>query len=694
MADRKTPSEAQTFESNQGKDSDGAAADVGQLYWEAVQGLRSEQQDYWLNHAFLHGYQWLYWSSASGRLDEMPSDPERVQATVNRLWPNTRTIVSTLMQRNLTFEVPPNAADDSHVRGARLAETIATAIHHDHMWEELRENLYYAVWKGGTAAMCIDWDDDAEDVTLDDTQGDPLEKGSTYEEHLNITQFVVEPGARYPEKARWWIKSVALPPEQVKDMFDLDELPPADATAGLAPFHRKLMSHDRGGDAELSDLTLVLTYYERPNPSTPKGRVCVVVDSQSVFDEDWPFPFTDRLNLVVVRETLRENRWTGDTVLTAARPLQTLLNVSWSSVAEHMKLAGNARLLVPYSSIEMMEQITDLPGEMVPYNDALPVKPDYLSPPVMPHWWVEEPEKLADQIDDILGVHDISRGAAPANIESGFGLTILAEKDSTPIGRLTKETAGAFGRLMTMALMIYEDKTKGKKVSRRSVVRIPGNAPLDVQWNGDDLKGQTTAIVPEEAIMPRSRAAAMEFAKDMLQTYGPEEITPATFIALAELPNGRDLLAVTSPDTDRARRENAHFGLGRQSIPRPWDNHETHIAEHNKFRKTVDFEMLNPEEQEMIAEHIKAHETLAAEEIGSARMRSNLDPALGMAPTAVEGPALEPLALPAGPPSGPSQGGVGLPVAAQGALDGMGQPGPTPDQAASEIMDLMGQMGG
>lgn len=697
--DRHEPSDTATFQSTYyGKDSQAAASMIRERYWDAVQSMCTELRDYWLNHAFLHGYQWLYWTESAGRLNELPSDPERVQATVNRLWPNTRTVISTLMQRPLVFEVPPTAADDSHVRGARLAETIARAIHHDQNWEELREHVLYATWKGGTGAMCVDWDEDAEPILSDDIPGSPKYKGDTYNEHLNITQFVVEPGARYPEKARWWIKAVALPPEQVKDMFPEafpgDELPPGDATAGLAPFHRKLMSYDRGGDAELIDLTLVMTYYERPNPSCPEGKVCTVVDQKVVFEGDWPFPFKDRLNLVIMRETLRENRWTGDTVLTAARPLQTLLNVSWSSVAEHMKLAGNARLLVPYSSIEMMENITDLPGEMVPYNDSLPVKPDYLSPPQMPGWWIQQPQEIVEQLDDIMGVHDISRGSAPANIESGFGLTILAEKDQTPIGRMTKESGRAFGALMSMNLAIYEDKTKGLKQSRRSTVRIPGNAPIDVQWNGKDLRGQVTAVVPEEAIMPRSRAAAMEFAKDMLTTYGPEQITPATFIALAELPNGRDLLSVTSPDTDRARRENAHFGLGRQCVPYAWDNHKVHIEEHNKFRKTVDYEMLSMEDREMIAEHIQAHATLAAEEIGDGRMRSNIDPALAAAPTPAEGPIVPPLPPAAPPPPSPlPNAGAGLPIAAQDALEGIGQPGPTPDQAASEIMQLMSQLG-
>jgi hypothetical protein len=697
MAD--DPQETRTFESAY-RHKDQSASDVKAKYWKAIQGLRTEQRDYWLNHAFLHGYQWLYWQESSGRLDEIPTDPERVQATVNRLWPNTRTIISTLMQRELSFEVPPNAADDSHVRGARLAETIARAVAHDHNWENLRENLYYAVWKGGTAAVCVDWDDTSVEILSDDTQGtSPLGEGDTYEEHLNITQFVVEPGTRNPETARWWIKSVALPPAEVKNMFpdewDEDELPPADASAGLAPFHRKLMSYDRGGDTENVDLTLVMTYYERPNNDLPEGKVCTVVDQKVVFEADWPFPFVDKLNLVVVRETPRENRWTGDTILTAARPLQTLLNVSWSSIAEHMKLAGNARLLVPLSSIEMMQNLTDMPGDMVPFNDSLSVKPEYLSPPQMPGWWIQQPQIIADQIDDIMGVHDISRGDAPANIESGFGLTILAEKDSTPVTRLTSETAGAFGRLMSLVLEIYEDKTMGR-AKRQSTVRIPGNAPIDVKWSGKDLRGQTTAIVPSDAIMPRSRAAQMEMAKDMLAAGLIESVTD--FIAIAELPGYRDVLTITSPDVDRARRENSHFGVGRQAIPYPWDKHDVHIAEHNKYRKTVDFDMLGEEEKEMIQDHIKAHEVLAAEEIGSQRMKSNLDPALGMQGGADEAPALEPLppaGLPPAPPASGQPGVNGLPLEAQAALEGPGLGGaPSPDQAASEIMSLMQQMGG
>jgi hypothetical protein len=679
-------------------------SEVTDLYEEAIGGMRYELQTYWLNHSFLFGFQWTYWDENDGRLTDIPRDPERVRATVNRLWPNTRTVISTLMQRQLTFEVTPTDVDDSHLRGAKIAESVARAIHDAQQWETMREDLYHAVWKGGTAALCLDWDPALGDILDNTTEGgSPVRSGATVSEHLNITQFVVEPGARYPEQANWWIKAVALNPDEVQRMYPEafpNDPPPADASNGLTPFQSKLLSFDRTSDMEIVDLTMVLTYYERPNANNEDGCVKVVVDGQIVSeDEKWPFPFEDRLNLVIIRETPKENRWTGDTVLSAARPLQQLLNLAQSAITEHMKQAGNARLMVPMSSIDLMDQLTDLPGEVLPYNDALPVKPTWLSPPQLPAWVIEQPGALADMIDDIMGVHDISRGSAPANIESGFGLSILAEKDTTPVSRLTKETAGAFGRFMSMHLAIYEDKTKGTKIDRKSIVNVPGQARMTVTWNGKDFKGQTNAFVPEDAILPRSRAAQIEMAKDLLGAGLIE--TVEEFMAVSELPGQRDILAAVSPDVERARRENGYFGLGRQSVPEPGDNHKAHIHEHNNYRKSVDYEMLAEEDQAFIMDHIQAHETLAAEEIGRQRKATAIDPALGEAANATEAPPLPPVEagpmpgpVPAGPPMG-APGQHGLPAAAQGALPSgaFGSPAPAPEEATHEIMQLLQGMG-
>ena len=48
---------------------------------------------------------------------------------------------------------------------------------------------------------------------------------------------------------------------------------------------------------------------------------------------------------------------------------------------------------------------------------------------------------------------------------------------------------------------------------------------------------------------------------------------------------------------------------------------------------------------------------------------------------------------PLGPPDAPA-GPVGLPTVAADTLDGMGQADPSPEAAASDIMELMRQLGG
>ena len=619
---------------------------IRNMYDRAVLDIQEDLRNYWLNHAYLKDHQWLYWSEYGGRLEDVPRDPERVQGTVNRLRPATRSLMSKLMQRPLVFEVMPFGADDARIRGARLAESVLRSMAYHHQWERLRENLAYAVWKGGTAAVCVEWDPDQEATV----EGQKIH-GDTHEEALNITQFVLEPGTRNPEEARWWIKAVTLPPEDVQARFGLAEPPPADAGGGVTASKQ---SWDAGGGSPADEnLTLVLTYYERPSRLSPEGRVVVIVNDKAIHDAPWPFPFEDRLNLVVVRESPDDTRWTGDTALTSARQIQTLVNLAWSSLAEHGKDAGNARLLLPATSSQLLDDFTDAPGGILVYPDGTD-KPEYLAPPQLPGWIIDMPDRLGELVDDIVGVHDISRGKAPRNIESGFGLSILVEQDSTPISRLTSEFAMAFSRLGTMVLQIYEAEVRERRVS---AVRETGRTPNMILWTGKDLYGQTTANVPLEQILPRSRAAQLKFAQDLLQA--GLVTTLDEFLAVAEVPGSRETLDLVSPDVARARRENAGFLLGRQSVVEDFDDDAAHLKHHNDGRKTVAYEMAAEEIKQIWDEHIAAHEVKIASKVGRSRLKESMDPALAMAPSAQAGmsaPELEAM-IPQGPqaPAQPQQ---------------------------------------
>jgi hypothetical protein len=614
-----------------------SAAFVRERYEKATKAVRTEQHEYWLNFAFLQGQQWLWYNPETRRLDILPRDPQRVQVTINRLLPASRIIIAKAVSREMHFEVIPNGADDATARGARLAESVLTDVVREHDWESLREKALWAVWKGGTAVICVEWDPTAGiPLSVETESGMPVATGDTKETVLTIAEAVFEPGVTEPETARWWIKAQVRPPEEVRATYRLPEPPPADATAGMNPFQQKLVwAHSGMGLHEpTSDLTLVLTYYERPNNDRPEGAVVVVVGDKVVQRGPWPYPWKDRLNCAVMRDIRVETRWTGDSTLSAARPVQVAFNASWSSIIEHMKLTGNARLAVPQSAVDLIESFTDTPGEIVPYPDGT-AQPAWITPPQMPAWWIEQPTRLAAQIDDILGVHDVSRGTTPPNVESGYGLSLLIEQDTTPVTRLVKETSIAWSKIASMVLKLYEANVTEP---RRSVIRVPGQQPESVHWSGKDFMGQTTAILPVEQIVPRSRAAMQAFADRALQMGLIKTVDQ--YARLIEMPQQYRIIDAVEPDVARARRENHWLAQGEPCAPEAFDDHAVHIREHNDFRKSARYHLLPDEIKQLFELHIKGHETLAAEEMGRQVAKGAISPALAATPSAEQAPTI------------------------------------------------------
>lgn len=604
-------------------------------YHGALRQTLDERRNFTLNHAYLLGKQWLWWNNSDKRIEEMPKSGDRIQATFDRLLGNTNTIMAKALQKDLHFDVNPTAADDATILGARTAAAVLEATRMQHDWEHLREQNLRAAWEGGSSAIAVEWD-----PTAGRNIGDNLYEGDTIETVLNITEFVVEPGTRHAERSRYWIKAQAIPPFEVQARYHMEDAPAADATASMSPFNQRLM------ETELVPLTLVLTYYERPNDLCPAGRVAVVVDNKFVEGpKAWPFPFKDHLNIALVRETPIEGKWLGMTKLSIARPVQAMLNAAMSNVIEHLKLVGNARMVIPQSSADLVNELDDIPGAPVFYSDG-GTQPNYMSPPQMPSWINELPATLMAQIDDITGVHAISRGATPMNApDSGYGLSILAEQEDTPIGRLIKETAIAWSKVGTMELQIFEANVSESR--KAVVVRTPSAPPQTIKWTGKDLMGQTQAEIPTDAIMPRSRAAMQQFAEKMLQM-GMIQSLPQ-LATIAELPGASDIIQAVQPDVSKAQRENHAFAEGRALLVATFDDDDIHIKQHTDFAKSPRYEAMSRPDQTNFLNHIKAHEVSAAHKAANAVARGNIAPALAGAPRADGGPVLPPNNLPADP---------------------------------------------
>jgi hypothetical protein len=644
------------------------AARIKTLYDDGTKAIKHQQLIYQENAAYIEGEQHVYRHSTRQELLQLPRNPKKVRVTIPRLGPESRRIFSKLLRRPLVFEVTPDSADDAAIRGAAVAQGVLSSLAKTQKWEKLREELAWTMWKGGTGLLCVDWDKTAgRSVMADGTEAEGDVKISC----LAITEVATEPGTRDIERAGWWIKAIAIPPGEAKVQYGLRTQPQTNTAATLSPSQMRIARQNTGQTP--LNLTLVLTYYERPSKDNPKGTIATVIGDEIVDGpHDWHFPFKDRLNVICVRETMVEGRWTGHTIVTDAVPVQTALNHATTCILEHLKQAGNARLQNNSGERINAENLTDEAGEYI-FHDGEELW-SWMSPPQMPDWWQRVPDMLKQDMDDIIGIHDVSRGDAPTNIESGLGLSILAEQDDTPTGKMSQTLADAFTDLATMILQTYERMVPVNS-ARTATIAEPHQIPEKVQWDGSSFAGQTDARVPYDAVAPLNEAA--RFARGMA-FLDRKIITSARQLSrYIDLPGGTNFIETTDSNVAKARRENYQLALGEPMVPADFDNHSTHVEEHNDFRLTARYERLDDPVREQFDMHLQAHTMLAAEEAAMQTARMAMAPGLAMAANQRAMPGSGTLEAPPGFPGGPGQPSQGGPQ--------QGGPQPVDETAGAEM---------
>lgn len=609
-------------------DSRITAAEVQDRWMRGDQQLAEKRRDYWLNRAFHEGHQWITWDEHRNTVETVPydDDSDRFRGVFNLIRPRTSNLMGRLLKRDLAFESIPSGTSDDVVSAAKLGEFILHSDAVEQDWETIRSMAVFDALMGGTSAVCTEWrPKEGGELVTDPETGQTTFHGKSRLTNLSIAEFCLEPGTRTPRDARWWIRSVALPPEQVKEQYGLKSVPAADATSAYSPMHRQMIS---GVGGPLVELSTVLVCYQRPSSKgADDGFVATVVGNELVEVGDWPYE-SDELNLRVFRCVLVPGVWFGDTFYNSARSIQVAYNHVMSNLLEHVKLAGNARLMVPIGSLESDQELTDTPGEIIKFYPEAGAKPEYMAPPQIPRWIQNTAETLLSAMDDTLHTHSTNRGQQIGDRNSGLALSLLAEKDDGPLGLMSREQARGWGDIGSMVLEMYEQFATEE---RESVIPDDETGISSVRkWRGSDLRGQTRVIVPLDNTLPHSKVATQAMLVSMKQAF-PEafaSISPAALARLIELPSPRMLTAAMDDEAACAQYENRLMAQGEVAVPDTWHDHAKHIAEHNRERNQPDFRAyrdqpaneVDPQTGKQLTRadvfdlHVKAHQEMAKEE--------------------------------------------------------------------------------
>jgi hypothetical protein len=310
--------------------------------------------------------------------------------------------------------------------------------------------------------------------------------------------------------------------------------------------------------------------------------------------------------------------------------------------------------------------------------------------------WMSQFEQAMDRVDsemaDRAGQQEVSQGKAASSAPAA-GILALQEADETKLAISAKEMAASIEHLGHQMLMLV----KQFWTEERTVRTWSRDGALEVsQFSNADLSDQLDVHVSSESALPRSKTARSQLAMDL---FGQGIITdPRVLARMLDLPGTETLIETLNVDAKQAEREHGHLLQGEDVEVRLWHNHNAHIATHDEFRKSEEYEQLPPELKAHFDGHVDAHYMLVLQQMQmptppNTPMAKMQEQQANENPTGANGQATDPMT---GAPSDPNaiggvSGNLGADAQAmQSPIGGTGNPGPVPGQSADDQMYRMG----
>lgn len=399
----------------------------------------------------------------------------------------------------------------------------------------------------------------------------------------------------------------------------------------------------------------MLEFWIKPgHPMLRDGGMVTIVGEQIVQVVDgYPyahgeFPFSKL-------EMIPSGKFYGDSVITDLLPIQREYNRTRSQIIEAKNLMGKPKILAAKGSINAA-QITSEPGQVLFYVPGYP-EPKEMAHAPLPQHVMQEVQQLQEDIDDISGQHDISRGKNPSQVTAATALSFLQEQDDTKLSDAITSLEEAVEKLGKHILSHVSQFW----TTERTVQIVGADGSFDAQvYKGESLGGNLNVRVEAGSALPQSKAAKQAFVMDLIKLF-PQYADKG--LELLEIGGIERIYEEYLTDKRQAQRENIKMSAGAPVEVNDWDNHQVHIDIHNTFRKSQEFEMMDDQLKMMFQEHVDMHYVATGQKAAPGlplMPQGAIDPATGQPMD----PAMDPSVGMGGPPPGdPAQSGMQGPPA-------------------------------
>lgn len=621
--------------------------DVGELnkrYEQAKTARVINEPDWMLNRAFFSGLQWVMY--AGGRVAKPKIDPRRQLVTDNRITPVVTSRVSRKTKNRPMFSATPQGADDKAVDAARVAERV---LENDWVEMKLQGKLFAALLWADICAngfLKIYWDSTkgdrvqflsgpdgplmnpmdgtplrpdqmdslppemlADPALMDQIRVDEVAKGDVCAEVMSVFEMFPDPLATSMEDIEWMIEEKVRSVEYCRRRYPttadgepFEPTPDSDIPSGIAEGWV-------GGGQIFGDGTAnyrgvkVREYWCKPNSEHPNGWWAVWANDTLLRSEE---PF-DPMPYVKFDSVRVPGKFWSHAVTTDLRGPQQDLNTIRTQIKENARRLGNPALM---KSRQANVRYEGAPGEIIEYDSTVQdPAPSYLEPPSIPVYVENEIQRIEKSIEEISGMHEVSRATVPPGVTAASAINLLQEADETRLGPEIHQMEHALGELGTKIL-----KLRAKYNTDERLMKIAGE---DGNWDIFAFRGEMLGEDPRVEVqagsaMPRSKAAkqaAMTEVLALILQYGVpiDERNMRKFLKDYEVGGLDRLFEGFSEDAKQVNRENRQLIEG-QIVPiNTFDNHEFHVAEHTEFQKSHRYHYLPDDIKGLYDLHVSEH---------------------------------------------------------------------------------------
>ena len=607
-----------------------------------------QERQWYMNLAFYMGKQNVQYISAPGSQNSnkltTPNAPYwRARPVINKIRPMIRKEISKITSTKPNAYVIPSSSEDQDLFAAQAAEQLWESLYDSKKVQTVIRRASYWSRICGTGFIKCWWADDAVDAE-NKQMGDILIESQT-PFHIFVPDLTEEDIEQQSYVLHVSVKPVDWAMMTYGEYLDKPLKATSKSETIIDSGFLKLINADI---QDANDSVEILEAWIKPGKTKkfPLGAVVTVVGDQiAQIWNGWPYQ-SSRYPFIKL-ENIPTGGFYNESVITDVIPLQREYNRTHGQIIEAKNRMAKPQLIAPKGSINPA-QITTEPGQVILYKAGFtPPQPLPLQP--LPNYVLEELDRIQQDINDISSQHEVSKGNTPPGVTAATAISYLQEQDDTVLSHSLESLENGVQKMAQMCLSYIEEYWS----TQRQVKVVGTDGSFDViMLKGADLNGNTDIRIEKDSALPTSRAAKQAFILDLMKM---GFIDPNKGLEVMEIGGINKVYEAIHVDVRQAQRENLRMqttdekmvaayvdaqanynemikmGMPEMGIPprmpppdpedpmqplqpppppipvNSWDNHESHIEIHNKFRKSQTFEALSDEIKQVFEGHVQFH---------------------------------------------------------------------------------------